>query len=98
MRWGPMVNALGFHGRCYKVIGHLRARHVLGKTPFLDEVTRATPTYESIWNFRPNQEKPSNKWFRRNVLPGMDLGLFIVGIVGHLDGLFQGLSGTRFSA
>ena len=26
MRWGPMVNALGFQRRCYRVTGHLRAR------------------------------------------------------------------------
>jgi len=98
VRWGSMVNALGFHGRCYRVTGHLRARHVLGKTPFLDEVTRASPRYESTWSFRPDQQKPSNKCFRRNALPNIDLGLFMDGIVGHLDGLFQGLPGTRFSA
>jgi len=94
VRWGSMVNALGFHGTCYRVIGHLRARHVLGKTPFLDKVTRASPGYESTWKFRANQEKPSNKWFRRNTLRGMDLGLLMDGIVGHLDGLFQGLPGV----
>ena len=93
-----MVNALGFQRRCYGVTGHLRARHVLGETPFLDEVTRASPRYESTWRFRPNQEKPSNKCFRRKALRGMDLGRFVGGIVGHLDGLFQGLAGTRFSA
>ena len=61
VRWGPMVNALGFQRRCYRVIGHLRARHVLGETPFLDEVTCASPAHESTWKFWPDQEKPSNK-------------------------------------
>jgi len=68
VRWGSMVNALGFQRTCYRVTGHLRARHVLGKTPFLDEVTRATPGYESTWKFLPDQQKPSNKCFRRNAL------------------------------
>ena len=98
VRWGSMVNALGFQRRCYMVTGHLRARHVLGKTPFLDEVTCASPGHESTWRFGPDQQKPPNKCFRRKALPNMDLGLFVDGIVGHLDGLFQGLSGTRFSA
>ena len=98
VRWGPMVNALGFQRRCYRVIGHLRARHVLGKTHFLDEGTRASPGHESTWRFRRNQQKPSNKCFRRNACGGMDLGPFVEGIVGHLDGLFEGLPGTRFSA
>jgi len=31
-----MVNALGFQRRCYRVIGHLRARLFAGKTAFLD--------------------------------------------------------------
>jgi len=88
------VNALGFHGTCYMVTGHLRARHVPGKTPFLDEVTLASPGYESTCRFWPDQEKPPNKWFRRNALRGMDLGLLMGGIVGHLDGLFQGLPGV----
>ena len=86
-----MVRALGSQGMCYRVTGHLRARHVLGETPFLDGVTRASPGYESTWRFRPNQEKPSNKCFRRNACRGMDLGLLMGGIVGHLDGLFWGL-------
>ena len=51
VRWGSMVNALGFHGTCYRVTGHLRARQVLGKTPLLDEVTRASRGYESTWSF-----------------------------------------------
>jgi hypothetical protein len=93
-----MVNALGFHGTCYRVTGHLRARHVLGETPFLDEVTRASPGYESTWRFRPNQQKAPNKWLRRNTLWDMDLGMFMVGFVGHLDGGFRGLPGVRFSA
>ena len=93
-----MVNALGFHGTCYGVTGQVRARHVLGETPFLDEVTRATPGYESTWRFRPDQEKPSNKCFRRNTFAGKGLGRFMDGFVGHLDGLFRGLPGMRFSA
>ena len=36
LRAGPMVNALGPQGECAVVAGHLRARHVAGKTPFLD--------------------------------------------------------------
>ena len=80
------------------VTGHLRARHVLGETPFLDEVTCASRELESTWRFGSDQEKPSNKYFRRNALPGMDLGRFIVGFVGHLDGRFKGLPGVRFSA
>jgi len=98
VRWGSMVNALGFQRTCYGVIGHLRARHVLGKTPFLDEVTRATPGHESTWRFWPDQEKPSNNCFRRNTFRGIGLGLVVGGIVGHLDGLFPGLSGTRCAA
>jgi len=39
VRWGSMVNALVFQRTCYRVTGHLRARQVLGETPFLDEVT-----------------------------------------------------------
>ena len=39
VRAGPVVNALGFQGMCYRVIGHLRARQVAGKTPFLDART-----------------------------------------------------------
>ncbi len=82
VRWGSMVNALGFHGTCYRVIGHLRARHVLGKTPLLDEVTRASRERESTSRFWPNQQKPSNKCFRRKALPNIDLGLAVDGIVG----------------
>ena len=93
-----MVNALGFHGRCYRVTGHLRARQVLGETPFLDEVTCASPAYESSCKLRPDQQKPSNKWLRRKALPNKDLGPFVEGIVGHLDGRCEGLSGTRFFA
>jgi len=93
-----MVNALGFHGTCYGVIGHLRARHVLGKTPFLDEVTRASPRYESTWRFWADQQKPSNNSCRRNALWGIHLGLFMVGFVGHLDGGFGPLPGVRFFA
>ena len=93
-----MVNALGFQRTCYRVTGHLRARHVLGKTHLLDEVTCATPRYESTWEFLPDQEKASNKCFRRNTLWGMDFGRFMGGIVGHLDGLFPAIPGARFSA
>ena len=93
-----MVNALGFQRTCYRVTGHLRARHVLGKTPFLDEVTRASPGYERTWTFRRNQEKPSNKCFRRNVLAGMDLGRVMGGFVGHLDGRFRTARGVRVVA
>ena len=36
VRAGPRGNALRFHGECAVVTGHLRARHVAGKTAFLD--------------------------------------------------------------
>jgi len=70
----------------------------VGKTHFLDKVTCATLGHESTCRSRSNQQKPSNNCFRRKTLWGIDLGRFVDGIVGHLDGLFRGLSGTRFSA
>ena len=91
-----MVNALGLQRTCYGVIGHLRARHVLGKTPFLDEVTGTSPGHESTWRARPGQEKPSNKCLRRNALWGLGLGRFMGGLVGQLEGRFRGLPGVRF--
>ena len=93
-----MVNALGFHGTCYRVTGHLRARQVLGETPFLDEATCASPGHESTWRFWADQQKPSNKCFRRNMLWRMGLGRFLDGFIGHLDGRFWGLPGVRFFA
>ena len=68
VRAGHMVNALGFQGMCYRVTGHLRARQVLGKTAFLDDVTLASPGHESTWTVLTNQEKPSNKSSRRKAL------------------------------
>ena len=78
--------------------GQVRARYVPGETPFLDEVTRASPGYESTWKSRPGQEKPSNKRLRRNVFPAMDLGGFMDELIGHLDGWFRTALGVRFWA
>ena len=80
---------------CYRVTGHLRARQVLGKTAFVDEVTPASPGYESTWTLRANQEKPSNNRVRRKALRNIDLGLVVGSFVGRLDGRFRGISGIR---
>ena len=64
----------------------------------MDEVAPASPGLDSTWGCRPDQEKPSNKCSRRNTCAGMDLGLFMGGLVGRLEGPFSGLFGVRFWA
>ena len=92
------MNALGFPRRCYRVIGQLRARQLLGETPFLDEVSCASFGYERTWKLWPDREKPSNKWAQCKALADKDLGLFVDGIVGHLDERLWELPGLRFCA
>ena len=105
VRAGPTVNALGFHGECAGVPGEVLQGHrpparTVGpeENALFGELMRASPRCESTWKFWPDQQKPSNKWCRRNVFPGMDLGRVMGGFVGHLDGRFRGLPGTRCSA
>ena len=104
LRAGLSAPALGFHGICARISREVRHGHRppartvgRGENGLSGRGHSCTPEYKSTCAFRPSQENPSNKWRRRNSLPGSDLGRVIGGLVGQLEGRFCVGSGVRFS-